>query len=147
MKKTLRGYMTLEATLVIPVVWFSLFFMIFAGFFQYDRCIAEQDSKRIALRASEIRDKEEKAMIRQVMGEESVGEQKLLFSRGGKRMLHVAKDKVKVEMSGSVDTILKGFLKGISFNAFSYEIRYEVKKYDPVGFIRICRRLEDYGGN
>ena len=47
MKNTLSGYMTVEAALLMPMVWFSLFFVMFAGFFLYDRCIAEQDSKII----------------------------------------------------------------------------------------------------
>lgn len=46
-KNTLHGYMTVEAALLMPMIWFTLFFMIFVGFFQYDRCIAEQDGKFI----------------------------------------------------------------------------------------------------
>lgn len=148
MRHILHGYMTLEAALVMPIAWFSLFFMIFAGFYQYDRCIAEQDGKRIVLRASEMRNKDEAAVIRTVMGNsELAGEKKLLFSDAVEKDLQVTKDRVKIKIGGKVKTILDSFVKNGNFNVFSYEAEYEVKKYDPVHFIRTCRRIENEEGN
>lgn len=148
MKYTLHGYMTLEAALVMPMVWFSLFFMIFAGFFQYDRCIAEQDGKRIILRASEMRGKDEATVIRTVMGDgELAGEKKLLFSDAAQKELQVKRDKVRIKISGRVNTILDSFSNGGNFRIFFYGAEYEAKKYDPVHFIRTCRRIENYEGN
>ena len=40
----------------------------------------------------------------------------------------------------------KGLLKEGNLNAFSYAIEYEAKRYDPVQFIRTCRRVGKYGG-
>lgn len=132
----------------MPIAWFSLFFMIFAGFYQYDRCIAEQDGKRIVLRASEMRNKDEAAVIRTVMGNsELAGEKKLLFSDAVEKDLQVTKDRVKIKIGGKVKTILDRFVKNGNFNVFSYEAEYEVKKYDPVHFIRTCRRIENEEGN
>lgn len=148
MKKALNGYMTLEAALIMPMAWFVLFFMIFAGFFQYDRCVAEQDSKIILLRASEMRGKEEAKVIRTVMGSgELAGEKKLLFSDGVTKRLQTKGDSIYMEISGRVNTILKGFEQGENLGVFSYGADYVVKKYDPVHFIRTCRRIEGYGGN
>lgn len=52
-----------------------------------------------------------------------------------------------MEISGRVNTILKGFEQGENLGVFSYGADYVVKKYDPVHFIRTCRRIEGYGGN
>lgn len=132
----------------MPMAWFTLFFMIFAGFFQYDRCIAEQDGKRALLRASEMRDEDEAAVIRKVMGNgELAGKKKLLFSEGIRRELRVKKDKAEIKTGGRIRTILNCFVKEGVFSVFSYAGEYEVKKYDPVHFIRICRRIENYGGD
>lgn len=148
MKNTLHGYMTLEATLLMPMVWLSLFFIIFAGFFQYDRCVAEQDCRVIILRASEMRGKDEASVIRTVMERgELAGEKKLLFSDGVQKKLDVTGDKVRIRISGKVNTILKSFVKGEGFNVFSYRAEYETEKYDPVRFIRLCRRMESDGEN
>lgn len=148
MKNRLHGYMTLEAALLMPIVWFSFFFIIFAGFFQYDRCVAEQDSKMMLLRASEMRGKDDAAVIRTVMEKgELAGRKKLLFSEGVQKKLQVTHDKVTVRVSGNVNTILKNLNKEGELNIFSYAAEYETKKYDPVRFIRTCRRVENYGTN
>ncbi len=148
MHDKLYGYMTIEAALLMPMVWFSLFFFIFAGFFQYDRCVAEQDSKIIVLRASEMRGRDEASVIRTVMGEgELAGKKKLLFSGDVQREADITKDKAKIKISGKVNTILNSLIKETKHSVFSYRAEYEAKKYDPVQVIRICRRIVNHAGN
>lgn len=147
MKNTLHGYMTVEAALLMPIVWFSVFFIIFAGFFQYDRCIAEQDGKRIVMRASEMREKDEAKVIRKVMEKgELAGKKKLLFSNAVRADLYMSKDEAKIKMGGKIITVLDGLVRGSMPGVFTYAAEYGVEKYDPVGFIRICRRIEKYAG-
>lgn len=130
----------------MPVVWFCIFFLIFAGFFLYDRCIAEQDGRMIVLRATELRGKDEVEVIRTVLGKgELAGNKKLLFSRGVRRELHVTDKKANVKISGGVNTILSSLIKAEELSVFAYTSQYEAKKYDPVGFIRTCRRIEGDG--
>ena len=103
MKNTLSGYMTVEAALLMPMVWFSLFFVMFAGFFLYDRCIAEQDSKIIVMRASEERETDEAKVIRKVMEKgDLAGKKKLLFSNGVQKELYISDEKAKIKISGGV---------------------------------------------
>lgn len=138
--------MTLEAALMMPMVWFCIFFLIFAGFFLYDRCIAEQDGRMIVLRATELRGKDEAEVIRTVVEKgELAGNKKLLFSRGVRKELQVTDEKAKVKISGGVNTILSSLIKAEELSVFTYASEYEAKKYDPVGFIRTCRRIEGYG--
>lgn len=144
----LHGYLTVEAALLMPMVWFSLFFMIFAGFFQYDRCVAEQDGKIIVLRASGERGKDEAAVIRTVMERgELAGEKKILFSRNVQRKLEITRDRAKIKTGGKVNTVWNSLIKGANLPAFSYGAEYEAKKYDPVQVIRVCRRLKGHAGN
>ena len=46
--------MTLEASLIMPLVLYVCIFIIYAGFYQYDRCIMQQDIYRAALRGSSL---------------------------------------------------------------------------------------------
>lgn len=131
---------------MMPLVWFCIFSLIFMGFFQYDRCIAEQDGRIIVLRATELRGKDKEQVIRTVLGEgELAGNKKLLFSRGVEKKLDVSDDRAKIKISGGVNTILNNFVGTEKLTVFSYTAEYETKKYDPVGFIRTCRRIEEYG--
>ena len=147
MKNALNGYMTVEAALLMPMVWFSLFFMIFAGFFLYDRCIAEQDGKIIVIRASEERETDEAKVIRKVMEKgDLAGKKKLLFSNAVQKELHVSGKKAEIKISGGVNTILGSLVKEGGLNVFAYSAEYEAEKSDPVRFIRTCRRIEKYAG-
>lgn len=49
-----NGYMTLEASLIMPFVLYICLLIIYTGFFLYDRCIFMQDCYRIALRGSSV---------------------------------------------------------------------------------------------
>lgn len=141
--KKLNGYMTLEAALLMPIVWFLMFFLMFAGFFQYDRCIAEQDSKIIALRSSTMREKDEAEILRKAMeGGELTSRKKLLFSDNIGRELHMTQNKVTIKISGKVNTILNSLVKEGNLAVFSYAAAYEVKTYDPVQDTRIRKRIE-----
>ena len=145
MKNTWNGYMTVEAALLIPMVWFSLFFVIFTGFFLYDRCIAEQDSKIIVMRASQERETDEAKVIRKVMEKgELAGRKKLLFSNAVQKELQVSEDKAKIKISGRVNTILDSLVKEGFLSVFTYASEYEAEKNDPVQLIRTCRRIEKY---
>lgn len=142
MKNTLHGYMTLEASLIMPFVWLSLFFVIFAGFFQYDRCIAEQDGKMTVLRATEMREKDEAEVIRTVIEKgELAGKKKLLFSEGVQKDFEFAGDKAKMRISGQIKTILDSLGASGELHIFKYAAEYEAERYDPVRFIRTCRKL------
>lgn len=145
---TLHGYMTVEAALLMPMVWFTLFFIIFVGFFQYDRCIAEQDGKLIVVRASEMREKEKVQAVQNVIERgELAGKKKLLFSNSIQKDFHISKDKAEIKISGSVNTVLNSLVKESNFRVFTYAAEYEAKNYDPVRFIRTCRRLGSYAGS
>ena len=148
MKNTLHGYMTIEAALLMPMVWFALFFMIFAGFFQYDRCIAEQDSKIIVLRASDMRKKEEAKVIQKVLDKgELAGKKRLLFSNPVQREFHISKDRAIMKIRGKVNTVLNNLIKESALTVFEYAAEYEAENFEPVSFIRMCRRIENYAGS
>ena len=52
MNKKLKGYMTLEAAFVMPVVLVLYLLIILAGFYLYDRCVISQDNGLLAFRGS-----------------------------------------------------------------------------------------------
>ncbi len=48
----LPAYFTIEAALILPVALLSTLWIIYLGFYQYDRCIAQEDVMISVLRAS-----------------------------------------------------------------------------------------------
>lgn len=48
----LKGYMTLEASFIMPWVIFIFVFLIYSSFYLYDKCVLFQDAYTLCLRAS-----------------------------------------------------------------------------------------------
>ena len=54
MTVSVRGYFTVEAALVIPIVLTGIVTVMYLLIFQYDRCLLEQDTGTLALRGSSM---------------------------------------------------------------------------------------------
>lgn len=52
MCKKLKGYMTVEATYIVPIVLVIYMMLIMCGFYLYDRCVISQDNYLLAFRGS-----------------------------------------------------------------------------------------------
>lgn len=50
--KSLNGYFSVEASLVLPVVLFLYLLIVIAGIYLYDRCVISQDSYLLVFRGS-----------------------------------------------------------------------------------------------
>lgn len=53
-KKYLNGYMTTEAAFIVPITIFVIVWLIYVGFFQYDRCLIFQDDYSLAVQCGGI---------------------------------------------------------------------------------------------
>ena len=61
---TLDGYMTVEATLLLPVVFFITILLIYIGLYMYDDCIIKQDNARMIIRMGQIKWTDDDNIIR-----------------------------------------------------------------------------------
>lgn len=52
MNKDLKGYLTLEAAYVMPIVLLLYMLIILAGFYLYDRCVISQNDSLLTFRGS-----------------------------------------------------------------------------------------------
>lgn len=56
MIKKVDAYFTVEAVLVLPLVIMMVVFVMYLWFFQYDRCLLEQDTGMVALKGTAVQD-------------------------------------------------------------------------------------------
>ena len=49
------GYMTVEATILLPTVFFIIILLIYIGFYMYDDCLIKQDNARMIIRMGQIK--------------------------------------------------------------------------------------------
>ena len=56
--KEIKAYLTVEASIVLPLVISTIVMTVFAFIYQYDRCLMEQNAAMLALYADSLRTQE-----------------------------------------------------------------------------------------
>jgi len=59
MYKEIKGYLTLEAVYLVPIILLLYVLVIVGGFYLYDRCVISQDCYLLAFRAGQFTGSEE----------------------------------------------------------------------------------------
>ena len=145
--KRFKGYMTLEATLLMPMVICILVLLIYFTYYLYGRCIISEDAYVLAFRAS-VSDKggaeydpegyvQEKAEV--VAGNKYFGSLKPSFEAQalGKEIRVVGKSETRHRAMG------RYFLK--PSGSWGYEAAGKAKNRKYAKHIRTLTRLKDLG--
>ena len=141
MKREIDGYMTLEATLLMPTILMSLLFLLYMGFYRYDACLTKQDACIIAV-CGEIPYRKEVAerYVKDAMNGRYP--EKYLSYSATKTEQKTEEGKVTVSLAGRVVVPVGGvfFVKGKE--RITTETTVEAKRLRPVGFVRNCRKVQ-----
>lgn len=138
--QSLEGYMTVEATLIILIVLYVCIFIIYSGFFLYDRCVIKQDAYRAVLRASSIYRQDSQAVYNTAWDMmETLTAEKYIAAEYQYEI--AVQGKVQVKICGQVQMPFRGLIELTGVSAWNIEETAESKCLNPVLFIRTCRRL------
>lgn len=141
-QKTLPGYFSIEATLVLGLVFYTFCFLIFIGFYQYNRCVLEQNAYRIALRASAFYrdDNAEVLQVAERTGNKLCDNRYIMLTCNHKEEVGST---VKVTLSGRMNTpsVLDSRIPQMEERCF-LQIERKSACINPVVFIRACKQLE-----
>ncbi|MBR4831614.1 MAG: hypothetical protein IKZ97_03205 [Butyrivibrio sp.] len=137
-----KGYMTLEATLVVPMIICVFALLIYFSYYLYGRCILSQDTYILAFRASVsgeaaeavVSEKKERVMGRKYFGAEKPS---VSVSTAGKDIRVYGKTKVRSRAMGNY------FLKPKA--GWDYEAAGKARKLEQVKHVRTVKRLKDIG--
>ena len=139
----LKGYMTVEASFIIPWVIFLFVFLIYSSFYLYDRCVIFQDSYAYALRAADkrISSDEIKSFLEGNVSDQ-YGE-KYMASRKIAHDFDVSLTSVTVNATGSVHC---GFVPGVTLpdiREWGYSAEAKASRISPVEVVRKLRIISD----
>lgn len=101
--KKKSGYMTIEATLIMPLIIMGIVFIIYIGFYLYDVSVIRQISYVAALRASEqldFTDMEMKEYAKKQLSE--LKENRLLVIKTWEEKINVNNGRIKIRVSAQV---------------------------------------------
>lgn len=142
-KRTKNAYMTIEASLIFPMILGGIILTIYLGFYLYHASVIKQISYIAALRGSQLTEgssKEIKIYVEEQL--QQLIKEKLLGKGELKQEITVVFDeiKVKVEMKMAVPV-----MEEIPFVEQLWEIKSEAKadRVNPVAIIRGVRKINE----
>lgn len=143
MKKE-NAYMTVEAALLFPFVIGSILFVIYMLFFQYDRCLLDQDMGAMALWGSTIQNSDTEALEAEIQKRVAgVYKEKYMMWRFSALDAALDKNRFSAKGAGAVSFPFAGLNFWGGGNVWSAQAAYSYSRLAPVIFIRTCHRFQE----
>lgn len=137
-----NAYFTVEASLVLSIVFYTILFLIFTGFYQYNRCLLSQDTYRLALRGSQMLYADNEEVKARVKSEDAGWYyEKYAACHFKEKKIQVTKGKVIMEQTAEVKSPLFVLSKWMNNGMWEMETSAESVRISPVTVIRGCRKI------
>ena len=144
-KKRLNGYFTVEAALILPVAIGVYLFLIYSMFFQYNRCLLEQDASSLVVRAVQDTQEDPAQMIDKVKQQETLLELKRYMAFSKEESVFECKGgKVRIEKKGKTKAPFLSFLSLSEQGRFHCTAEIQARRMDPCMMIRLLRKTINY---
>lgn len=140
MQRKTEGYFTVEAAMVLPMVFMAILWIIYLWFFQYNRCLMEQDVGILALRGAVLQAEDNEDRMRQLRGlANAVYREKYIAWECGEIELKLEKGTISVKQNGRIRFPfgMIAYGKQMAETTASYE-NYIIS---PVSFIRNYHKI------
>lgn len=140
MRKSAEGYFTVEAAMVLPLVLGIITLVIYLLFFQYNRCLQEQDIGILALRGRILQTENNEERMQQ-LGEQAnhMYREKYIAWEYGTIAWKLEKGTVNVTQSSHVKFPFGG--RNNVIETWETTADYSNQILSPVSFIRNCRKV------
>ncbi len=143
--RNVKGYFTVEASLVMPLVIFLIGFIFYLTFYLYNRCVIAQDTYALAFRGSLCSNfccEKSPEEVRQFIIGKSAGQfgKKYMGIAALESSVKVDKRKISVEASG---TLAAAFARQLGLeNKWNFGGNGQAERICPTGCIRKVRLLK-----
>ena len=143
MKKAENAYFTVEAAMVLPVVIFAIVLLIYLAFYQYNRCVMEQDMGWLALKGC-IEGEADKEILIGILDNYSntLNENKFMMWKMSDVEIKLERENVEVTRNGELHFPFSGFGGNDKVgNYWTTTAVYKNQRINPVDYIRIYRKI------
>lgn len=140
-----KGYMTVEAALVMPMVFGLILFAMFLMFFRYDRCLMEQNLERALIEIGTLSWEEKQQLVDQLkIDAETYGSDQYLFWAAKPVVVKAESEKIHIDGGGGI-YLPFGQLIGTSM-AGSADCEYVADLLDEPLVLRMAGKVMDLTG-
>ena len=135
------AYLTIEAALVLPMVLGVILLVIYLLFFQYDRCLMEQNVGKLAMRGCTLQIADSKQIVASVVAQSRQADERFIAWEFGDIKVTIKGNCVRVERSGELEFPFKRFVFWKTDSTWESRIVCESHRVEPVEFIRNYRKI------
>lgn len=142
MRKRTGAYMTVEAVLILPIVFGVILLVIYLWFYQYDRCLMEQDAGMLAMRGAAMgaEDYEERMEATKSLLAENYAGKYVAWEDLGTD-IKIAKGKISVKQKGSIPFPFSGLAFWDGESLWKMSVSYENELLSPASILRKYRNV------
>lgn len=142
-KKWENAYMTIEASLIFPMILGGIIFTIYLGIYLYNVSVIKQAAYIAALRGSQLintSSSEIEGYVKEQL--ECLLDSKILIKENIRQEIKVSYGKIKVKLSMDMNVSLN---KGVFSKMELWKVEKEAvaMRYHPVNFIRKVRKRNE----
>lgn len=138
-----NAYFSLEACLVMPIVFYTIIFLIYVGFYHYDKCLLQQDIYRMLIRGSQVKFSLNEEVARKIKEEDAKWYyEKYILCNWEDKTVEVLHDKIRIKQQAAVKASVPMLIKWTGMEMWSIDVDFESARIRPTDIIRNCRKLE-----
>ena len=131
------AYFTVEAALVLPIVLATVVFLMYTMFFQYDRCLMEQDMGMLLLRGSAFSAKDAEERVKNVMTRaEQQNADRYIMWELDKMTVRQEKNQLLIGRKGSMKFPFAGWQIDGPDRFWVWGTEYKSRLLSPASFVR-----------
>lgn len=135
------AYLTVEAALVLPMVMGFVMLTIYLLFFQYNRCMFEQDIGALTLRGDGAWVEDKNGLLEEMQNQAAqIDYEKYIAWQLGKISIRLEGNYTYVEGDGNVLFPFEGFMMGEDDSAWRIKVTFRNQRVEPVAFVRNWRK-------
>ncbi|MCM1325800.1 MAG: hypothetical protein NC094_05540 [Bacteroidales bacterium] len=140
--KKVKAYFTVEAALILPMALGAIVLIMYLWFFQYNRCLLEQDAGILALRGAvtEAADNQKRITLLTEQAEQ-MDKDKYVAWEDAKTSITIKQGKIQVKKEGLLRFPFQGLIPGKSKCVWEAGAIYENRILIPTSVIRYYRKL------
>lgn len=139
----MKAFFTVEASMLFPIFLFLCVFLVYLGFYQYNRCILEQSMRYTLVRGKELSGAAEEE-YEQIMGTlfTEVLEKQYLIGMDGGISCEVDSASMEISYIGTMPVPWLRITNNEINNDWRMSVCVRAEKWNPVNFIRICNKVK-----
>lgn len=140
--KRISAYFTVEASLVLTLVIGVVLWLVYLMFYQYDRCLADQDMGALALKGCTLQAEDKEALMGQLEAYASqLDLEKYIAWEQEKIEIELKENKVRVGQAGRILFPFAGAGGQEGETEWKTESVFENRRVSPVAFLRTYRKI------